>query len=155
MCAHSELDLYTMLYTTAPGFPSSSSFFFHFLFSFCLGLVIGANQVFRVGLLLLLLSPVCQLSRARCRKKPFYPPLAALYPFFARPLSEKGASQSGENGRADDDWTWPVRESSLRIENKKMKSIVLCQFLRRDSRDQTKKARNHARFTWPSHNTHT
>ena len=64
--------------------------------------------------------------------------LAILCPLLCRPLSDirEGASKSGEMARSRMD---PKRErdihwfhsSSLRIENKKMKSIVLCQFLRR------------------------
>ena len=57
-----------------------------------------------------------------------------------RPLSEirEGASKSGEMAKRDERIpkerereTWFHSTSSLRIENKKMKSIVLCQFLRR------------------------
>jgi hypothetical protein len=37
----------------------------------------------------------------------------------------------------------------------KQENEVNCVVSISSSRDQTKKARNHARFTWPSHNTHT
>jgi hypothetical protein len=114
-------------------FPFSILRFFSILFSFYLGLVIGANQVFRVGLLL-----ACARSAARCRK-----PFPSIYPrlcpatLSALVRDKRGSEQVRRNGqkrRTDpkrERETWFHSTSSLRIENKKMKSIVLCQFLRR------------------------
>lgn len=155
VCAHSELDLYTMLYTTAPGFPSSSSssFFHHFLFSFCLGLVIGANQVFRVGLLLLFACVPAQQSSLSKKKTFFNPPLAAvLYPFLAGPCVREGS----ESVRRKWPGRWRLDVAGWRelVAYWKQENEVNCVVSISSSRDQTKKARNHARFTWPSYNTH-
>jgi hypothetical protein len=112
-------------------------FFFFFTIFYFLSVWVWLLELIRYSESVFFFFRLCASSAELVvEKKPFFTLLWLLLsiPFWPALVSEKGASQSGENGRADDDWTWPVGESSLRIENKKMKSIVLCQFLRRETR---------------------
>jgi hypothetical protein len=88
------------------------------------------------------------------KKTFFYPPLAAaLYPFLAGPCVREGSEPVRRKwpGR----WRLDVAGWRELVAYWKQENEVNCVVSISSSRDQTKKARNHARFTWPSHNTHT
>jgi hypothetical protein len=131
-------------------------FFFFFTIFYFLSVWVWLLELIRYSESVFFFFRLCASSAELVvEKKPFFTLLWLLLsiPFLAGPCVREGSEPVRRKwpGR----WRLDVAGWRELVAYWKQENEVNCVVSISSSRDQTKKARNHARFTWPSHNTHT